>query len=489
MAIDYTRRDYNTIKNALLDRASSVLPEWTDRDTSDFGMLFVDLWSYMGDVLHYYIDRAAGESFLNTATQRESVLAIANLLDYTPSSRTAAYATVFIENTSDSTEFTIPSGTILLGPAVTCYTTEEVVISPNNIVSVTVYEGSYITKESIGTSTGNPSQRISLPVDNVVSNSIRLFVREDGENDTEYRYVNSLSEGRFGERVFSTYTDAEKYTQVILGNSINGFIPPANSTFFVSYATSSGALGNYGINSVTSFKRSTSSSLRIASSYAFVGGSDEESIDSLRVSIPLKTRPQDRAVTLDDFIDLALSTPGVYKASATYSSPSAAYASGSVTIYPVPMQSDYSTTTAASIPVPVSMQNVLVDTIQPKALLGVNVYVANKIDLIPVNITADVHVNDRYITGWVISDVYNALSALFSFDSVSLGQRLSLSEIYKTIISVEGVDYAEIDGAEGGVFSSTLSGVSQSISASSVQLLRKGTITLNAYGGITTGDV
>ncbi len=489
MAIDYTRRDFNTIKNALLDRASTVLPEWTDRDPSDFGMLFVDLWAYMGDVLHYYIDRAAGESFLNTATQRESVLAIANLLDYVPSGRTAAYATVFIENTSQSTEFTIPEGTVLTGTGLTCYTTEALVISPNNTLPVTVYEGEFITKERVGVATGNPSQRIVIPSERVVTNSIRVYVREDGSNDTEYRYVTTLSESRFGERVFTVYTDADNVTQIIFGNNITGFIPPVNSTIYATYATSSGADGNFGINAVTTFKRSTSAALRVASSSAFIGGANEESIESLRSSVPLKSRPQNRAVTLEDFVDLTLSIPGVYKASATYASPSAAYASGSVTVYPVPLQSDYSTTTAASIPVPDTIKYEIIDSIQPKALLGVDVYVASKIDLIPVNITADVHINERYVTGWVVADVYNALADLFTFDNVSLGQRLSLSQVYKTIISIEGVDYAEIDGDEGGVFSTTSSGVSQSITATSTQLLRKGTITLNAYGGITTGDV
>ena len=83
---DYTSRDYTSIQKDLLDRATRVLPDWTSRDASDFGMVFVDLWAYMGDILHYYVDRAAGEANLTTATQRESVLAIAALMDYIPSS-------------------------------------------------------------------------------------------------------------------------------------------------------------------------------------------------------------------------------------------------------------------------------------------------------------------------------------------------------------------------------------------------------------------
>ena len=61
-AFDYTSRDYNSIRADLLARASEVLPEWTSRDSSDFGILFVDLVAYMGDIFHYYLDEAAKES-------------------------------------------------------------------------------------------------------------------------------------------------------------------------------------------------------------------------------------------------------------------------------------------------------------------------------------------------------------------------------------------------------------------------------------------
>ena len=95
---DFASRDYSNIRRDLLARAERTVPEWTDRDPSDFSMVLVDMWAYMGDILHYYIDRAAGESFLDTATQKESVLALANLFDYKPRNRTAARATVYVSS-------------------------------------------------------------------------------------------------------------------------------------------------------------------------------------------------------------------------------------------------------------------------------------------------------------------------------------------------------------------------------------------------------
>ena len=110
-AFNYSSRDFDTIKGDLLARANKVMPEWTDRDPSDFGMLFLDLWAYAADIMHYYIDRAAGEYFLPTATQRESVLALANLMDYIPSGRTSAVSTLTLENISSTTDYTVPAKT------------------------------------------------------------------------------------------------------------------------------------------------------------------------------------------------------------------------------------------------------------------------------------------------------------------------------------------------------------------------------------------
>lgn len=488
MASDYTRRDFNTIKDDLLRRASTVLPEWTDRDPSDFGMLFVDLWAYMGDVLNYYIDRAAREAFLSTATQRDSVLAIANLMDYKPAGRSAAMSTVYISNTGTAastiafgTEFYISDSNI----SSTCYAATDTSIPNGATQPITVYEGKYYSFDSnesnlLGNSTGVASQTFTINRPNVVASSVRLFVKENGVDNTEYRYVSALADAAFGDRVFTTYTDATNITKVFLGNNINGFIPPVNSKIYVTFATSSGASGNYGSNTVTAFVKAVPSSLSIKSSSSFTGGVDEEGIESMRTAIPLTTRPQNRAVTLSDFIDLTLSIPGIYKASARYNA-----SANAVTIYPVLAQSSYTTNTAASIPVYTETATTIVNSIQPKALLGVTVQVAPYVSLKPVNITANIRINDRYTTAWVQNDVDNALHNLLSFDNVYFSQRLSLSEIYHTVMSIEGVDYAQIDPDDGGVFSSTGTGVEQYVDSDDVTLLRAGTIILNPSGGIS----
>src|SRR5258708_3594519 len=81
-AIDYTNKDFQSLRQAMLGLARYRLPEWTDQSPADLGMLLVDLFAYMGDVILYYQDRIANESFLATALERRSVLHALRLVGY-----------------------------------------------------------------------------------------------------------------------------------------------------------------------------------------------------------------------------------------------------------------------------------------------------------------------------------------------------------------------------------------------------------------------
>ena len=105
--VDYTSRDYASILNDLVTLIPSYLPEWTDRSPGDFGIVLLELFAYMGDILNYYSDRIANEAFISTAQQRQSVLNLATLLDYTAHNNVSATTTL---------QFTIgsPSGPVLI---------------------------------------------------------------------------------------------------------------------------------------------------------------------------------------------------------------------------------------------------------------------------------------------------------------------------------------------------------------------------------------
>ncbi len=343
---DYTNRDYTSIRNDLLNRASVVLPEWTSRDSSDFGMLFVDLVSYMGDILHYYVDQAARESFLETATRRSSLLAIASLLDYIPHGRTSAQTTITLNATNslatDTSPILIPANTkFTANPLVE--TADSVIFTSNqaiafnatgaSIAGYTTYaktvpamlrltEGEFFTETF--TSNGQISQRYTLSKTGVVTESIVVSVAEGVLGaDVSYSQVTRLIENTNSDKVYVANIEADDSVVLQFGNGIHGKIPATNAVVTITYRRSRGSAGNVEANSVTAFYSLSNAFgptydgivITPNTTRAF-GGSNSESIVSLKSNIPTSFRSQDRAVSLQDYEDLVLRVPGIIKTKA-----------------------------------------------------------------------------------------------------------------------------------------------------------------------------
>ena len=66
--IDYLARDFQSIKDALVEHAKKYYPD-TYKDFSEvgFGSLMLDTVAYVGDNLSFYLDYTANETFLDTA--------------------------------------------------------------------------------------------------------------------------------------------------------------------------------------------------------------------------------------------------------------------------------------------------------------------------------------------------------------------------------------------------------------------------------------
>lgn len=81
--IDYTTRDYATLRRQLLDRMTLTTPNWVERHAADLGVTAVEVLAYVGDQLEYQLDAVATEAYIDTARKRVSVRRHARLVDYT----------------------------------------------------------------------------------------------------------------------------------------------------------------------------------------------------------------------------------------------------------------------------------------------------------------------------------------------------------------------------------------------------------------------
>ncbi|MFI7101147.1 putative baseplate assembly protein [Streptomyces sp. NPDC050161] len=80
--IDYTARDYDTLRQVVLDRLRLTTPEWVERNAADLGSTLVDLLAYTADQISYQQDAVATEAYLDTARRRVSVRRHVRLIDY-----------------------------------------------------------------------------------------------------------------------------------------------------------------------------------------------------------------------------------------------------------------------------------------------------------------------------------------------------------------------------------------------------------------------
>ena len=80
--LDYLARDFNSLRQLMLDRMHVLLPDWREDHLADFIQALVDLKAYTGDYQHYQLDAVNTEAYLFTARSRVSVRRHARLVDY-----------------------------------------------------------------------------------------------------------------------------------------------------------------------------------------------------------------------------------------------------------------------------------------------------------------------------------------------------------------------------------------------------------------------
>ena len=82
-SINYTSRDYSSIKNDLVAYAKRYYPDtFKDFSQPSFGALMLDSVAYIGDILSFYLDYQANESFLSTAMEYNNVIKLSRTLGY-----------------------------------------------------------------------------------------------------------------------------------------------------------------------------------------------------------------------------------------------------------------------------------------------------------------------------------------------------------------------------------------------------------------------
>ena len=463
-AIDYTNKDYGSLRRAMLELARYRLPEWTDQSANDLGVLMVDLFAYMGDIILYYQDRIASESFLDTATERRSVLHLLRLIGYELKSPIPASADLRLTFNQpadgDSGRVTIPRFAQFatkaangVAPQTFEYQLPELEIDLNNRSQVRttadglrVYEGLPVTHrrlvptEILGSSTGEPNQSFPLSQKPVIPDSIVVEVDEGAAFVPWTRRENLLYHTSTTGRVeLSTATSREYYVQfdendtasVTFGDGLYGLIPaPGVNNIRATYHIGGGTAGNVPAGAISEAKTTIRLLKSVTNPAPAAGGADSESLEHAVRFGPLAFRSGQRAVTLSDFVSLAHQAGGVAKVRAR------SRGWNQIDLFIAPE----GTTCRAA---PSDLKQQLVRFFEDKRMVGTFIHIQDP-TCVPIDIAVTAVVEHNYNLEAVRHDVESSVRELFAFKNVDFGRPLYLSKVYEAVEALAGVSAANV---------------------------------------------
>ena len=123
-AIAYRVGTYANFRESLLARLSDgrwpVLSQLRTRDNDDFTIALLDAWAMTSEVLTFYQERIANESYLRTATERLSILEQSRLLGYqlAPGLAASTYLAFTMETTPGAPELAPKPVQLVIGTRV-----------------------------------------------------------------------------------------------------------------------------------------------------------------------------------------------------------------------------------------------------------------------------------------------------------------------------------------------------------------------------------
>jgi len=334
-SIDYTSKDFLGFMSSLQTYAQTAMPGWTiGASEGDIGLAIIEAFAYQGDIMSYYGDRISQEAYINTATQRQSLLNIAALLGYTVSNGQPATGTVTFQTYAGQPATLVPAGTQLMsGFNATTDTTvvyeidagqASYLVPANGVGTLTlsVTQGETQANYIAGTSDGSLGQSFSLPQTGVIDGTVTVFVEQPGSNPVQWAYAQFLGDYGPGSLVFTTFLDSAGLTWIEFGDNINGAVPVTGAQILSTYRVGAGSAGNVSAGSVGTFLAPITSVAtqlltgNVYNSSAMTGGTDPESNDQIRTNAPASFTAVNRAVSLPDFVAIAQNVPGVTAATA-----------------------------------------------------------------------------------------------------------------------------------------------------------------------------
>jgi hypothetical protein len=159
--ISYLNKNFTQFRASLIEFAKNYFPNtYTDFSEASPGTMFIEMASYVGDVLSFYTDTQIQENFVLTAVEKQNLLNMAYSLGYRPKSSYASVAAVdfyqIVPISSGQPDLryalTVPENTQLqsISTGIKFLTVDRVDFSDTGSVTISLYDsGNYLFKKSV----------------------------------------------------------------------------------------------------------------------------------------------------------------------------------------------------------------------------------------------------------------------------------------------------------------------------------------------------
>ena len=325
--VNFTNLDFEDIKSTLKEylKANSNFTDY-DFEGSNLSSI-IDVLAYNTYITSYNANMVANEVFIDSATLRENVIALARNIGYTPRSRKAATTAIsfFVDTTNIQPRpatLTLRRGTVAASQSAFgtsggsfCILDDITVPVVNGIATfdeVTVYEGTLVEK-SFTYSARNPNQKFVLPNAGVDTDLIRVLVKNNESSTASVKYAmqDNLFYVGSQSRIYYLQEVADERYEIFFGDGVFGKKLEDYNYVTVRYMTCNGDAGN-GLNQLSfngrityvrdgnEYTVTTGISL-LTTEFSSRGGDSIEAVESVRKYAPKIYSTQNRAVTAEDY--------------------------------------------------------------------------------------------------------------------------------------------------------------------------------------------
>ena len=330
---NFTNLDFDQIKDLLKDYIRNN-SNFTDYDFEGSNLsTILDVLSYNTYITSYNANMVSNEVFIDSATLRENVVALARNIGYLPRSKKCSRAQIrFFVDLSSVTP--APANlTLAKGPTASTGNqfggqsfvfnlpedkTVSVVDGEATFLELETYEGTLLDK-TFTYSSRNPNQRFILPNTGIDLDTLVVKVKPTSGSTVSVKYVrqDNLFNETTGTTIdgtsniyFINEVESEQY-EIIFGDGVFGKALEDGNIIEASYIVASGDSAN-GVSNLTFAGRLTytrnSVDINVTSGISLItvntpssGGESIESTDSVKKYAPQVYTTQNRALTANDY--------------------------------------------------------------------------------------------------------------------------------------------------------------------------------------------